>query len=427
MDVTLSRVDRLEGTLAVPGDKSVSHRALIFAAMASGRCVVRGAASGADVASTAASLARLGLDVPAGPVPRLLSVEGLGWQVAREADLDAGNSGTTMRLLTGALAGRPGHFVLSGDASLSSRPMERVASPLRRMGASVSLAKGGRPPIQVEGRPLHGIAYDIPIASAQVKGAVLLAGLQAEGPTSVAEPGVSRDHTERMLAWLGLPVSIAQGTVRLAAGKHLPLPAFELDVPGDFSSAAFWVVAATLVPGSRVCIEGVGVNPSRTGLLEVLASMGAEVEVVPQAAEPELIGSLRARSAGLRGVRVSGGVVARTIDELPLVAVAATQGEGVTTIRDAAELRVKESDRLAVLAAGLRELGADVEEAPDGLSVRGPTPLHGGRVESAGDHRMAMAFAVAAMIASGPVTIGGWEGTAISYPGFLDDLVSLAS
>jgi len=426
MDVTLSRVDRLEGNLAVPGDKSVSHRALIFAAMAAGRSVIRGAAHGADVASTAASLARLGLDVPAGSVPRLLSVEGLGWEVARDADLDAGNSGTTMRLLTGALAGRPGRFVLSGDASLSSRPMERVASPLRRMGASVSLAKGGRPPIQVEGRPLHGIAYDIPIASAQVKGAVLLAGLQAEGPTSVAEPGVSRDHTERMLAWLGLPVTIAPGTVTLGAGKHLPLPAFELDVPGDFSSAAFWVVAATLVPGSQVCIEGVGVNPSRTGLLEILASMGAEVEVIPQAAEPELIGSLRARSAGLRGVRVSGGVVARTIDELSLVAVAATQAEGVTTIRDAAELRVKESDRLAVLASGLRELGADVEEAPDGLSVRGPTPLSGGRVESAGDHRMAMAFAVAAMIASGPVTIGGWEGTAISYPGFLDDLAGLA-
>ena len=426
MDVTFSPVDRLQGDLAVPGDKSVSHRALILAAMATGRCVVRGAAPGADVASTAASLARLGVDLPSGSLPRLLSVEGPGWRVAQAADLDAGNSGTTMRLLTGALAGRPGRFVLSGDASLSTRPMERVASPLRRMGASVSLAGAGRPPIHIEGRPLRGIAYDMPIASAQVKGAVLLAGLQAEGPTSVAEPGASRDHTERLLAWLGLPVSIAPGTVTLAAGEHLPLPAFDLDVPGDFSSAAFWVVAATLVPGSEICIEGVGVNPSRTGLLEILASMGAEVEVVPQGAEPELIGSLRARSAGLRGVRVSGGVVARTIDELSLVAVAATQAEGVTTIRDAAELRVKESDRLAVLASGLRGLGADLEEAPDGLSVRGPTPLHGGRVESAGDHRMAMAFAVAAMIASGPVMVGGWEGTAISYPGFRDDLAGLA-
>ncbi len=427
MEVTVAPVERLRGNLAVPGDKSVSHRALIFAAMASGRSVVRGAAPGADVASTKDSLARLGLDVPPGPVPPVLAVEGLGWQVAAAADLDAGNSGTTMRLLTGALAGRPGRFVLSGDASLSSRPMERVASPLRRMGASVSLAERGRPPIVVEGRALNGIAYDMPIASAQVKGAVLLAGLQAGGPTSVAEPGASRDHTERMLAWLGLPVTIGPGTVSLAAGEHLPLPAFELDVPGDFSSAAFWVVAATLVQGSEVSIDRVGVNPSRTGLLEVLGAMGAEVEVIPKAAEPELIGSLRTRTAPLRAARVAGGVVARTIDELSLVAVAATQAQGVTTIRDAAELRVKESDRLAVLAAGLRALGAEVEEVPDGLSVRGPTRLHGGRVDSAGDHRMAMAFAVAAMVASGPVTIQGWEATAISYPGFLDDLAQLAS
>ena len=224
MDVTFSPVDRLQGDLAVPGDKSVSHRALILAAMAAGRCVVRGAAPGADVASTAASLARLGVDIPAGPVPRLLSVEGPGWQVAQEADLDAGNSGTTMRLLTGALAGRPGHFVLSGDASLSTRPMERVASPLRRMGASVSLSGAGRPPIHVEGRPLRGIAYDMPIASAQVKGAVLLAGLQAEGPTRVAEPGASRDHTERLLAWLGLPVSIAPEGEGSIAADPLPKP-----------------------------------------------------------------------------------------------------------------------------------------------------------------------------------------------------------
>ncbi|MFN2592047.1 MAG: 3-phosphoshikimate 1-carboxyvinyltransferase, partial [Candidatus Dormibacteria bacterium] len=218
MDVTFSPLDRLQGKLAVPGDKSVSHRALILAAMGAGRSVVRGAAPGSDVASTAASLARLGIDLPTGPVPGVLPVEGSGWEVAREAHLDAGNSGTTIRLMAGALAGRPGRFVLSGDASLSSRPMERVASPLRQMGAVVSLAEGGRPPIEVEGRALQGIAYDLPIASAQVKGAVLLAGLQAEGPTSVAEPGSSRDHTERLLAWLGLPISIGPGSVTLAAG-----------------------------------------------------------------------------------------------------------------------------------------------------------------------------------------------------------------
>lgn len=427
MDVTVAPVERLRGTLAVPGDKSVSHRALILAAMASGRSVVRGAAPGADVASTKDALGRLGLDVAPGPVPPVLAIQGMGWNVAPRADLDAGNSGTTMRLLTGALAGRPGRFVLSGDASLSSRPMERVASPLRRMGASVTLGANGRPPVNVEGRSLTGIDYDLPIASAQVKGAVLLAGLQAEGPTRVAEPGASRDHTERMLAWLGLPVTIGPGKVSLAAGAHLPLPAFELEVPGDFSSAAFWVVAATIVRGSEVCIERVGVNPSRTGLLEVMGAMGAEVEVTPLVAEPELIGSLRARAAPLRAGRAAGGVVARTIDELPLVAVAATQAEGITRIRDAAELRVKESDRLAVLAVGLRALGADIEEEPEGLTIRGPTRLRGGRVESAGDHRMAMAFAVAAMVASDPVTVGGWEATAISYPGFLDDLALLAS
>jgi 3-phosphoshikimate 1-carboxyvinyltransferase len=228
-----------------------------------------------------------------------------------------------------------------------------------------------------------------------------------------------------MLASLGLPVSVAPGTVTLAAGAHLPLPAFDLQVPGDFSSAAFWIVAATLIPGSEVCVEGVGLNPSRLGLVEILDAMGAGLEVAAEREDPEPLGSVRVRPAPLRGVTVAGDVVARTIDELPLVAVAATQAEGVTSIRDAAELRVKESDRVRVLAEGLRGLGAHVEERPDGLDVEGPTPLSGGRVDAAGDHRMAMAFAVAAMVASGPVTIVGWEATAISYPGFLDDLAKL--
>src|SRR5438270_5457549 len=274
MDVTVAPVQRLRGAIAVPGDKSVSHRALILAAMAGGRCVIRGAAPGADVASTLDSLRRLGREAPRGAVPPVLEVEGLGWEVAQEASLEARNSGTTMRLLAGALAGRTGTFRLSGDASRSARPMERVARPLRQMGASVELTDGGRPPILLRGGRLQGIAYEMPIASAQVKGAVLLAGLQAEGPTRVVEPGHSRDHTELMLEWLGLPVAIGPDSVELAAGRHLPLPGFELDVPGDFSSAAFWVVAASLVPGSDVCLEGVGVNPSRTGLLEVLTAMG---------------------------------------------------------------------------------------------------------------------------------------------------------
>ena len=428
MEVTIVRAERLRGTLVVPGDKSVSHRGLILAAMARGRCVIRGAAPGADVASTKDSLARLGLDVAPGPVPAQMEVDGLGWDVVPEASLDAGNSGTTMRLLAGALAGRPGTYLLSGDASLSSRPMERVAVPLRLMGARVELGIGGRPPMRVHGGRLQGITYPMPVASAQVKGAVLLAGLQAAGPTRVTEPAPSRDHTERLLAWLGLPVSIEPGSVALPAGPHLPLPRFDLHVPGDFSSAAFWLTAAAIVPGSEVVLPGVGINQSRTGLLDVLGAMGAPVEVAPGGDAPEPVGSLRARTASgwLRATEVGGGLVARTIDELPLVAVAATQADGVTVIRDAAELRVKESDRLAVLTAGLRALGAEIEEAPDGIAVRGPARLHGGRVDAGGDHRMAMAFAVAALVASEPVTISGWESTVISYPGFLDALAELS-
>jgi 3-phosphoshikimate 1-carboxyvinyltransferase len=429
VDVTVGRVEHLRGTLAVPGDKSVSHRGLILAAMAGGRCSIRGAAPGADVASTAECLRRLGLPLALGPVPPLLEVDGIGWQVRPSASLDAGNSGTTMRLLAGALAGRPGTYEISGDASLSARPMERVAVPLRAMGAGVTLGPGGRPPMRIDGGPLRGITYPMPVASAQVKGAILLAALQAAGVTRVTEPGPSRDHTERLFSWLGLPVLAGPGWVELAAGEHLPLPAFALDVPGDFSSAAFWVTAAAVVAGSDIRLPGVGVNTSRTGLVDVLSAMGASVEVSPESVEPEPVGAIRVHSAasgGLQAIEVGGDLVARTIDELPLVAVAATQAEGTTVIRDAAELRVKESDRLAVLAAGLRALGADIEEAPDGLVIHGPSALHGGTVDAHGDHRMAMAFAVAAMTASDPVTIGGWESTVISYPGFLDHLAELS-
>lgn len=429
MDVIIRPAERLHGTVEVPGDKSVSHRALILAAMASGRSTIRHIATGDDVASTRNCLAQLGLAAPDGPLPPLLQIEGLGWEIAAEAELDAGNSGTTMRLLAGALAGRPGRYRLFGDRSLSARPMERVAVPLRAMGAEVELGEGGRPPMDVSGGELAGIDYTLPVASAQVKGAVLLAGLQAAGDTRTTEPGDSRDHTERLLSWLGIPVKVGDRSVSIPGGSHLPLPSFDLQVPADFSSAAFWVTAAALVPGSEVRVPGVGINPSRTGLLDVLEAMGAPVSVAAEGEVPEPVGSITVRSpraVTLRAVEVSGNLIARTIDELPLVAVAATQAEGVTVIKDAAELRVKESDRLAVLTAGLRELGADIEEAPDGLAITGPTRLHGGRVDAHGDHRMAMAFAVAALAASGPVSVVGWESTEISYPGFLLDLAELA-
>lgn len=426
MDVVVAPVAALRGSVTVPGDKSISHRGLMLAAMARGRSVLHGLSPGADVASTLACLRALGLGEPQGGGPGEVRIDGLAWQLPGTAALDAGNSGTTMRLLAGAVAGRPACCVLTGDPSLSRRPMGRVAIPLRQMGATVLLGEEDRPPVRVQGGHLHGIEYRMPVASAQVKSAILLAGLQASGGTTVVEPAPSRDHTERFLQWLGVPVAREGSSVVLAPGPHLPLPAFVLRVPGDFSSAAFWVVAALLVPGSEVILTGVGLNPTRTGLLEILALMGASVGAESTGDAPEPVGTLRIRACALRGADVAGPVVANAIDELPLVAVAATQAEGVTTIRDAAELRVKESDRVAVLAAGLRALGADISETPDGMVVRGPARLHGGAVDAGGDHRMAMAFAVAALVASDPVTIAGWESTAISYPGFLDTLGVLA-
>lgn len=426
MDLTVEPARRLEGTVRVPGDKSVSHRALILAAMAEGESRIRGLAPGADVLSTAACLRRLGVGVrdEGGEI----AVAGKGWRVAPEASLDAGNSGTTMRLLGGALAGREGGlYVLSGDASLTRRPMDRIARPLGEMGARIELASGRFPPLIVHGAALRGIAHRSPVASAQVKGAVLLAGLQAEGATRVVEPGPSRDHTERFLAWLGAPVGWGDGEVVLEKA-WMPLPPFEVDVPGDLSSAACLLVAACLVPGSEVRVEGVGLNPTRTGVLDVLRAMGADLEIVSREEGPEPAGAVTARSGPLHGVEVGGDLVPRAIDELPLIAVAATRAAGTTVIRDAAELSVKESDRIAVLARGLAALGADVEPRPDGWVVHGDPgrALTGGGVDPEGDHRMALALAVAGLVAGAPVTLAGWECSEVSYPGFTADLERIA-
>lgn len=426
MDTTIHPLRRLRGILSVPGDKSISHRGLLLGAMAKGRSRIEGMAPGQDVASTLASIRVLGVDVQPTGEGRL-EIDGPGWEISGGATLDAGNSATTMRLLAGALAGRPGSYVLAGDASLSRRPMDRVAIPLRRMGARVALADDRYPPIRLRGGSLRGTSYDLPMASAQVKGAILLAGLQAAGPTRISEPAPSRDHTERLLAWLGLSLSSTPGRIELSdAGDRLPLPAFDLAVPGDLSSAAFFLVAACLIPGSDLRLADVSLNPSRTGIVDILASMGASLEVKPEAADPEPRGAIRVRSASLSATEIGGELIPRTIDELPLVALAATQAEGTTIIRDAAELRVKESDRLAVLARGLRRLGADVEESPDGLHIRGPTPLTGGVVDPQGDHRLALAFAVAAMTGGGSVTIAGWECTHVSFPGFLETVAQVA-
>ncbi|HEX2054791.1 MAG TPA: 3-phosphoshikimate 1-carboxyvinyltransferase [Actinomycetota bacterium] len=426
MDQTFSPMGRISGRLTVPADKSIAHRAFLLAAMAGGSSRIAGRIAGEDVSSTMRCVEVLGAGIERRG-PGQYSVAGTGWSIPDEASLDCGNSGTTMRLLAGALAGRPGSFLLTGDASLSRRPMERVAEPLRRMGAAVDTSAAGRPPIRVTGARLHPISYAGPVASAQVKSAILLAGLQAEGTTTVEEPEPSRDHTERMLAWLGCQVGVEGRSVAVTGGEELfRHPGFVMKVPGDLSSAAFWIVAAVLAPKGRVTVEGAGLNPGRTGVLEILAAMGADLQVDRFADQPEPFGSVTAAAGSLQATEIGGPLIPRTVDELPLIALAATQAEGVTVIRDAAELRVKETDRIAVLAAGLRTMGAKVEDRPDGLVIEGPTPLHGGVVDAAGDHRMALTFAVAGLIGRDSVTVRGWEAANVSYPQFLDDLAEVA-
>ncbi len=405
------RPERVEGAIALPGDKSISHRALILNAIADGTARVSNLSSGADVASTAACLRALGVDVEAGVV------RGVGLHGLRPAGapLDCGNSGTTMRLLAGLLAAQPFETELTGDESLRSRPMDRVVEPLRRMGAVADW-----PPLRVGGgTTLRGISYRMPVASAQVKSAVLLAGLYAEGRTALTEPAPTRNHTELMLAAMGAPLTTDGAAITISSAARLrPL---DVEVPGDISAAAFWLVLAALRPGARLTFAGVGVNPTRTALLRLLQAV-FDLRVTAggrRLAGAEPVADLEARSgAQAKPFRVAGAEAAELIDELPVLAVAATQAPGTSELRGAAELRVKESDRIAALAAGLKEMGAEVEELEDGLRLRGPCRLQGARVDSRGDHRIAMAFAVAGMLADGETEIAGAESAAISDPGF---------
>ena len=422
----VAKSENLRGTVAVPGDKSISHRAALLGAMAEGETVARGFLMADDCLRT------------------LAAVEALGCQVRREADLvvvhshgypawrrpadvlDLGNSGTTMRLLLGALAGRPFTATLDGDESLRRRPMDRVAVPLGMMGARVE-GRGERclPPVTITGGPLRAIEYEMPVASAQVKSAILLAGLQATGMTTVIEPAPSRDHTERMLRFFGATVLRAYPRVSISGPQNLT--GCEFNVPGDISSAAYFVAAALLAPGSEVVIEGVGVNPTRTGFLDILEMMGAQVEVMNERSDGEPIADLRVTAAELRGAEVGGELIPRAIDELPLVAVLATQADGETVVRDAAELRVKESDRIAAMARGLRAMGAEIEERDDGWLIRGPKRLSGARIDAALDHRVAMSFAVAGLVAEGETIIDGAEAVATSFPDFAERLSSIGA
>jgi 3-phosphoshikimate 1-carboxyvinyltransferase len=419
----------LRGSLRPPPDKSISHRAALIAAMGDGETAIEGYLDSADTCSTLAAVATLGAGVEGfdrSAIEPTIRIQGVGLSGAAPAEVDVGNAGTLLRLLPGWLAGQPrGAWTLDGDDSIRRRPVDRVAAPLREMGAKLSCREGRLPPLRIEAAPLHGISYELPIASAQVKSCLLFAGLLAEGPTWVGEPLRSRDHTERMLAAAGAEVAWLRGGVSVRPAQRLePGP---IAVPADFSSAAFFVVAALLVPGSEVTLEGVGVNPTRTGLLRILERMGGTIEVEPlgeRGGEP--IGTIRARGSALRATDVGGEEVPLTIDELPLVALAACFAEGTTTIRDAAELRRKESDRVATTSEALAALGAEVEPAEDGMRIEGAGGLRGGSVRSHGDHRIAMLGAVAGLASREGVEVDGMGAAAVSYPGFESDLASLS-
>jgi len=426
--VTIAPARRLRGRLRVPGDKSISHRYAMLAALADGVSVLTHFAPGADCRSTLACLRRLGVDVKEGPAGTV-TVMGRGSQrlSSPAAALDAGNSGTTLRLLSGILAGQPFSTTIGGDASLSRRPMRRIIEPLERMGAGVE-STGGRPPLTIHGTALHAIAHQPEVPSAQIKSAVLLAGLHADGTTSVVEPAATRDHTERALVAFAGTVHIDRLTVSVPGGQRLI--GRPLSVPGDFSSAAFWLVAAAALPGSRVEIEDVGLNPTRTALLDVLRRFGARVTVEPAAdrddAGGEPRGLVTVESDRIGAIEIAPDEVPGLIDELPAIAALAAHG-GMVTVRGAAELRVKESDRIAALVAGFRAIGLDGDEQPDGFTIRGSSAPRGGVADARGDHRMAMAFAIAALAATQPSTIDGADAVAISYPDFFETLDRLVT
>ena len=409
----------LLGEISIPGDKSITHRALILASLADGESTITGASRGDDCVRTARALAAMGVPI-AGIGEADLRVVGAGLRGLREPGdvLDAGNSGTCMRLLAGLLAGQPFFSVLTGDASLRRRPMRRVTEPLGRMGAMIMGRDGGAlPPLAIRGGALQGMAHVLSVASAQVKTALLLAGLFAEGETAVTEPEQSRDHTERMLSFCAQPIARDGLTLRLAPAGRLAARSFA--VPGDVSSAAFFVVAALLVPESRLLIRNVGVNPTRTGLLDALAAMGAAVTLRdPRQAAGEPVADLEVTASPLRGIEIGGRLVPRLIDEVPILAVAAACAAGRTLIRDAAELRVKESDRIASVATELRRLGAVVEERPDGLLIEGRPALRGAPCTSHGDHRIAMSLAVAGLIARGETRVADAACIDTSFPEF---------
>jgi 3-phosphoshikimate 1-carboxyvinyltransferase len=410
----------LRGEITVPGDKSIAHRAVIFASIANGQSRIVNFSAGDDNSRTVRAFRRMGVEICR--EGEALSINGQGWEglAASNATIDCGNSGTTMRLLSGLLAARPFSSRLDGDSSLRQRPMQRVIDPLRRMGARISSTNdSGLAPLEIEGGKLRGIHYRAPIASAQVKSAILLAGLQAEGVTTFEEPIKSRDHTELMIRGFGGDISIDGRSVTIKGGQSFS--ARTVRIPGDISSAAFFMVAAAIIPGSDLIIRGVGCNPTRDGVIEVLRGMGSSIEILNTRVEiGEPVADLRIVSSGLKGIDVGAEVVARTIDEYPILAVAAALADGTTRFSDVKELRYKESDRIATMTEGLRKLGVHVEECADGMTIRGRKRLQGASVRSFGDHRVAMSMAVAGLASDRGVEIDDAGCVDISFPSFFE-------
>ena len=407
----------LQGQVEIPGDKSVSHRAVMFAALADGVSRIDGFLEGEDTRATATIFSQMGVRIET-PSSSQRIVHGVGVDGLRAppVQLDCGNAGTGMRLLAGLLSAQTFNTVLVGDESLSRRPMRRVIEPLALMGARIASEAGGVPPLRIQGQQLHGMDYTLEVASAQVKSAILLAALYARGETVVREPHPTRDYTERMLAAFGVKIEFSPGHARLRGGQRLR--ATDIAVPADFSSAAFFLVAASIVPGSELRLQAVGLNPRRTGLLVALRAMGADISEENRSEHGgEPVADLVVRYAPLHGIEVPVDIVPDMIDEFPALFVAAAAAQGQTVVRGAAELRVKESDRLASMAAGLRTLGIRVDETADGATLHGGQ-LRGGLVQSQGDHRIAMAFSVAAQLATGPVEVADVANVATSFPGY---------
>lgn len=418
-------VKKLAGTVSLPGDKSISHRALILGSLADGQNRIAGSLEAADTVATLDAIRSLGIQIECGN--GVLRFHG-GGMISPQTTIDCRNSGTTMRLLAGLLAGSNLSATLEGSSQLRKRPMGRIVEPLKRMGAEIS-SNEGHAPLSIKAAKLTGIDFQMPIPSAQVKSALLLAGWGAQGETHIGSEQPSRDHTELMLAAMGAPISWEVGSVLLGAERPLLQP-LDLVIPGDFSSAAFLIVAALMPKESDLRLVNVGLNPTRTGLLDVLWRMGADIVIEDETTpDPygEPFGTLRIRSSQLQATEISGGEIVRVIDELPVLAVAATQAKGETIIRDAGELRVKEVDRIGLLVRALRRLGAEIEELPAGMAIWGPTPLRGSSVSSHGDHRLAMALVVAGLFSLGETSVSGTACIQDSFPNFESLLVSLGA